>query len=125
MGYKMRTNETFSGTRSIRRASGPRTVRLSRRDQETRGGLSKAGRREPPKARSQTQGQGLGTRGRRPLEGLRVRLFLSHLAGEFGIREALAYDLSHQPAKAILVAHREPVVEPECLLIDVAEQVST
>ena len=44
-------------------------------------------------------------------------------AGEFGIGEALAYDLSHKVAESVRIAHGLAIVEPEGLLIDVAEQV--
>jgi len=44
------------------------------------------------------------------------------LAGQFGIRGALADDLANEIAKPLCIVHRPSIVEAKRLLIDVAEQ---
>src|ERR1039458_2021028 len=116
-------HETFSRIRSIRRAGRKGAFRIARRDQAARSGIPKALRCEPAQARAEAEGQALrlGPRGSVALDGF--RLFLLHLAGKLGIREALAYDLANKVVKAVCVRHRQPVVIPERLFVQISKQV--
>src|ERR1017187_7328633 len=118
----MRIYETHTRTRSIRRAGEPRAFSLARRDQKARGRICTTA--SEGKARPSTEGQAFGFGPRfRVLEGFNCRRVFPHLASEFGIRQPLAHDLSNKIAKAILVTHRQSVVEPQCLLVHVPKQV--
>jgi len=103
---RMRLDETLSRVRSVRRGcrQGPRV--LSRRTSEARSGVSKTAECKPAEKRPEAKGQSLrfGPRSNRPLEGLCIRLFLSHLCGKFGIGEALSYNLRPQPTESVRIA---------------------
>src|ERR1017187_6592733 len=64
-----------------------------------------------------------GPRGSRALEGFRCARPLLRLAGQLGIREALAHDLANQKTEAVGIAQGQAIIESESLLIHVAEQV--
>lgn len=117
----MVSSETFSRIRSIHKRRGASHGHSKGRDIATRSGVQETSRLEPAKARAEAEGRALRfPRGKRPLVDFR---YFPHLAGEFGIREALAGDLRYRQTKPLCVVHVLPGVISQCLFIDVAEQV--
>jgi hypothetical protein len=84
--------------------------------------VQEEGRCKSQSERSQTKDQPLGLGPRFPRHGLVDRFRFIQLAGEFGIGQPFAYDLANANVKALRISHL-PIVEAECLFVDVAEQV--
>ena len=76
---------------------------------------------ESKSARPQAKCQAFDLGPRFPRHGTLERRF-SHFAGEFCIGQALAHDLTDANIEAFAVGHL-PIVETECLFVDVPEQV--
>ena len=73
---------------------------------------------KPESARSQAEDQGfrLGPRFR-VLERFNCRPGLQGLAGQLGIREALAHNLSYQNTEALRIRQGQAIIESERLLV--------
>src|SRR5262249_3375476 len=96
-----------------------------RGNQTTRSRVSQTSRCQSSKARTGAKGQALrflGPRGNRPLESFWLRLFFSHLPGQFVERQALSDYLTDQVAEAVGIAHGQAIVNPEGLIINITEQ---
>ena len=120
----MVNSETLWRVRTLHGARGSCDSGITQRHQATCRGTSQEICGEPESARSEAKNRQafrFGPRGKRP--GLVDRLYFCHLAGDFGPRQALPYDLSDSQIKAVTVGHVAAIVEAECLLIQIPEQV--
>src|SRR5450432_2548029 len=132
----MRIYETFRRVSAIHESRGYPAYRLSRRDAETRNGVSKTGGRESESAWAKTWEQKTKAkdghaafrfrpRGNRNLE-YRLRYFVL-LRRQFRIGQSLANDLRAQTAHSFPVVYRgflgSTVVIPKHLFVYVPEQV--
>ena len=110
--FRMVRDETFRRVPQIHRSSRPPTHSLSRRDAETRSGVSKTGRRESQTARPETRvnkkaessyaALGFGPRSFRYRLEVSFRFFCP-LRRQFRIGQSLAYDLRTQKTKPISI----------------------
>jgi len=114
-------HETFSRVQRVHKRRGASYIYTKSRDTQTRSRIQETGRPKPAQARAKAEGQALRfPRGSRPaLVGLR---FLSHLAGKFGIGQALASDLGDRQSEALRVVHILASVISECLFVYIAEE---
>src|ERR1022692_100244 len=108
--------------RRVHKSGGSRSVRIARRNPATRGGISKAGRSQPPQARTEEKGQAFffGPRGR-VLKGF-DRFCFFHLTRQFRIGQPLANNLANQVAEAVSVFQGLAIVEAKRLLVNITEQ---
>ena len=114
--------ETLSRIQQLHERRGASYGRAEGRDTTARSGVSKTGRLEPAKARTQTESQAFrGPRFKRPT--LVDRRLFPHLAGKLGIRETLPGNLRNRQTKPLRVVHVLPGVVTKCLFVDLTEQV--
>jgi len=108
-----------SRLRSIRQGCAKPLVRASFHFGAPREGISQEGRCEPKQARPKAESYRLGSRFPRP-----CRLVSGYppAPDQFGIREALADNLTHDHIESVCIVHIDPIIETERLFIQVAEQ---
>src|ERR1017187_4467328 len=117
----MGAHETFSRVRSIHKRRRAPDVYSKGGDLAARSRIQEAGRSESAKTRAKAEGQALRLGPR--LDFNRFRLFLLHLAGKLGIREALPGDLGNRQSEPLGIVHFLARVVPECLFVNISKQV--
>ena len=108
--------------RCIYGSRGSRDFRFAFRDSEARRGTSQGRFKESEQARPKAQAPIFFPRFSR--KGLVNRF--SHLAGDFGVSQSLAYDLRNRKVEAVCVIHwivcGGSIVKSECLFVKIPEQ---
>lgn len=119
----MISDETFIRVRALHRVSRPRACCSPLRHKATRQGIPRTKRIEPKQTGAEAQAETQETFRFGPRFKVLVEIrFFTHLAGDFSKGQALANDPRSEFAEAVTVVHIVPVIEAECLLVDIAEQ---
>src|SRR5258708_30089828 len=115
----MRPNETFRSPRSVSESHGSRPRHVKRRIKSARSGVSKTGRCEPAKTRTEAKSGQAAFRFPRPcrLE-INFRTFFGPLRDQLVIHQPLACDFCAKKLKALRIRHVLPRVVAEHLLVN-------
>jgi hypothetical protein len=128
--YVLTSRNGLIRVRRLHESGRPRALRPAFRDTEARRGASGSCGEESESARPKTKTSfplAFFPRRKRPtLKRLRCGSRFSHLAGDFGISQALPHDMRNREVEAVTVVHRtgfgRAIVEAPRLLVQVAEQ---